>query len=126
MRIFKNRDFKKWSAKEGINDITLVQAVNEMERGLIDAALGGHVFKKRVALKGRGKSGGVRTLLAYKLDDKAFFIYGFAKNTQANISDRELKVLKRYAKELFGYNDDSLELAKENYVLIEVEAEDND
>lgn len=65
-----------------------------MECGLVDADLGGHIFKKRVALEGRGKRGSVRTLLAYKVADKAFFVYGFAKNTRANISDRELKALK--------------------------------
>ena len=32
--------------------------VKVMERGLIDADLGGHVVKKRVAIGGRGKSGG--------------------------------------------------------------------
>jgi hypothetical protein len=125
MRIFKNKDFNKWAAKEGIEDNTLVNAVDEMERGLINADLGGHVFKKRVGTVGRGKSGGVRTLLAYKLDDKAFFIYGFAKNARSNISAKELKSLKLYAKELLGYNDRKLEQAKENNVLIELEVEDN-
>lgn len=56
------------------------------------------MVKKRVAVGGRGKSGGVRTLLAYKVDDKAFFVYGFAKNARANISANELKALKRLAK----------------------------
>lgn len=126
MRIFKNKDFNKWAAKEGIDDSALVNAVDEMERGLINADLGGHVFKKRVGIEGRGKSGGVRTLLAYKLNDKAFFIFGFAKNARSNISTKELKALKLYAKELLGYGDRKLEQAKANDVLIELEVEDND
>ena len=65
-----------------------------MERGLIDADLGGHVMKKRIAVGGRGKSGGARTLLAYKSGDKAFFVYGFAKNALANVSADELRALK--------------------------------
>jgi hypothetical protein len=52
---------------------------NRLISGLIDADLGGHIVKKRVALPGRGKSGGARTLLAYRLGDRAFFVYGFAK-----------------------------------------------
>nr|WP_263469118.1 type II toxin-antitoxin system RelE/ParE family toxin [Stenotrophomonas sp. CFS3442] len=32
-----------------------------MEGGLVDADLGGGIFKKRVALPGRGKRGSVRT-----------------------------------------------------------------
>ena len=105
MRIFKNKVFNKWAEKEGLSDDTLRRAVNEMERGLMDADLGGHVMKKRVAVGSRGKSGGVRTLLAYKSGDKAFFVYGFAKNVRANISTDELKALKHLAKELMSYSD---------------------
>ena len=63
-----------------IDDDALASAVSEMEHGLIDAKLGGQVVKKRVALPGRGKRGGSRTLVAFKQGGKAFFIYGFAKN----------------------------------------------
>tara|TARA_B100000745_G_scaffold273603_1_gene202081 strand:+ start:385 stop:759 length:375 start_codon:yes stop_codon:yes gene_type:complete len=121
MRIFKNKAFSKWAAKEGLDDDALRAAVDEMERGLIDADLGGHVVKKRVAVGGRGKSGGVRTLLAYKVGDKAFFVYGFAKNARANISADELKALKHLAKELLGYSDKALTEAIKHGALIEVE-----
>ena len=70
MRIFKDRLFNKWAYKEGVTDKVLRVAVTEMEEGLIDADLGGHVYKKRVALHGRGKRGGARTLLALcRFDD---------------------------------------------------------
>ena len=92
-----------------------------MERGLIDADLGGHVFKKRIAMAGRGKSSGARTILAYRLDDKAFFIYGFAKNVKANISKEELKALKRYASELLSYDENELKKAVKQGELIKVE-----
>ena len=121
MRIFKNKAFSKWAAKEGLEDESLRAAVDEMERGLIDADLGGHVVKKRVALPGRGKSGGVRTLLAYKIGNKAFFVYGFAKNARANISADELKALKFLAKELLNYSDKALTEAIKHGALIEVE-----
>ncbi|CAG9001011.1 MAG: hypothetical protein CENE_03019 [Candidatus Celerinatantimonas neptuna] len=121
MRIFKNKAFCKWAAREGLDDDALRAAVDEMESGLIDADLGGHVVKKRVAVGGRGKSGGVRTLLAYKVCDKAFFVYGFAKNARANISANELKALKHLAKELLGYSDKALTGAIKYGALVEVE-----
>ena len=121
IRIFKNKAFSKWAAKEGLDDDTLLDAVSEMEKGLIDAELGGHVVKKRVPIGGQGKSGGMRTLLAYKVGNKAFFIYGFAKNTKANISANELKALKRLSKELLDYSDKALTAAVEYGALIEVE-----
>jgi hypothetical protein len=65
-----------------------------MERGLIDAALGGGVFKKRVALEGRGKSGGARTIVITNRGDRWFFVYGFEKNERDNISLPELDALR--------------------------------
>lgn len=95
--------------------------MDDMERGLIDADLGGHVFKKRVAVGDRGKRGGVRTVLAYQVREKAFFVYGFAKNARANITADELKGLKIYAGVLLEYNDKELTKAVKNGALIEVE-----
>lgn len=120
MRIFKTKLFHQWAAREGLSDDNLCLAVNEMERGLIDADLGGHLYKKRVAIQGRGKSGGLRTLLAFRHDDRAFFVYGFAKNRRANIKVDELKALKRYAKELLAYSPVALNKACDSGVLYEV------
>lgn len=79
MRIFQTRWFARWAVSEGLLEQVLRIAVSEMERGLIDAQLGGHVVKKRIAIGGRGKRGGVRTILAFQSKDKAFFMYGFFK-----------------------------------------------
>jgi len=38
--------------KAGLADDALCNAVSEMAQGLVDADLGGHVVKKRVALPG--------------------------------------------------------------------------
>jgi len=52
MRIFKTRQFSNWAGKEGLDSDSLIEAIAEMERGLNDADLGGHVYKKRIALHG--------------------------------------------------------------------------
>lgn len=95
-----------------------------MANGLIDADLGGHVMKKRVALQAQGKSGGARTLLAFKLDDKAFFMYGFAKNQRDNISAKELKTLKVMAKQVLGYTSAQLSAAVNAGEFIEVKRDE--
>ena len=120
MQIFKTKWFARWAAKEGLSDQALRDAVTEMGLGLIDANLGGHVVKKRVGVDGRGKSGGVRTLLAYKVKDKAFFLYGFAKNQRDNIDINELKALKLMATHFLTYDKKALESAKATQELIEV------
>jgi hypothetical protein len=126
MRILKNKAFSKWAAKEGISDNALRAAVEEMARGLVEADLGGHVFKKRVATVGRGKSGGARTLLVYRVGDKAFFVYGLAKNIRANIKADELDGLKKLAKELLGYTARQLEQAIIGGALIEANGDEED
>jgi len=118
--------FDRWANNEGLTDRVLADAVDEMEQGLIDATLGGHVYKKRVALPGHGKRGGSRTLLAYQSKDKAFFIFGFAKNERANINAKELKSLKLLANELLGYSDKKLEQAIKVNELIEIVTEENE
>ena len=73
-----------------------------MEQGLIDADLGGGLFKKRIALPGRGKSGGARTLIATNRSDRWIFVFGFEKNERDNIDAVELKALKSYAQTILS------------------------
>jgi len=120
MRIFKLKLFHKWTRKEGLTNKSLKVTIEEMEKGLLGNELGGFVYKKRVSIHGRGKRSGVRTLIAFKIDDKAFFMYGFAKNHRDNINDNELKALKRLANELFKYNDNEIDQAIKAKEIIEV------
>lgn len=120
MFIFKTKWFSKWAQKEQLNDATLTSLVAELENGRIDADLGGQVFKKRVAIAGVGKRSGVRTLIAFKSQKAAFFIYGFSKNMKSNVTEKELKALKRLAKELLNYDKTTLMKASNNGSLIPV------
>jgi hypothetical protein len=73
-----------------------------MAAGLIDADLGGSVYKKRVAMPGRGKRGGARTILGSNPGDRWFFIFGFEKNDRATVDARELAALQRIAATLLA------------------------
>ena len=91
MRIFKTRLFHRWAADEKLSDETLKQAVDEISNGLVDANLGGSVYKKRVAIQGRGKSGGVRTLIAFRVEDKAFLCMASLKICEVILKIENLK-----------------------------------
>ena len=125
MQAFKTKAFARWADGEGLGDEALAAAVAEMQQGLIDARLGGQVVKKRVALPGRGKRGSTRTLVAFRQGDKAFFVYGFAKNQRGNINDKELRALKLLAIELLNYPAASLARAMKAGELIEIEVNDD-
>jgi len=120
MRIFKTTGIQQWARKEGIADDALRQAITGIGRGLVEANPGGSVYKKRVVLSGRGKRDSARTLVAFRRAGKAFFIYGFAKNRQANVKENELKALKLLASQLLGYTDAELAIARRANELIEV------
>lgn len=51
-----------------------------IEHGLVDADLGGVVFKQRIARTGAGKSSGYRATVLLRSGERAFFVYGFAKS----------------------------------------------
>ncbi|HLD69342.1 MAG TPA: type II toxin-antitoxin system RelE/ParE family toxin, partial [Candidatus Omnitrophota bacterium] len=76
----KTKYFSRWAKNEGIPDSSLGEAIREFESGLCGANLGNHLFKKRIALAGKGKSGGARTILFYEKDKKLIFCFGFKKN----------------------------------------------
>jgi hypothetical protein len=123
MSIYKNKPFTQWATKLGIKDSDLITAIVEMTKGLCGANLGGNVYKKRIAFGHRGKSSGVRTIIAFKVNDKAFFIYGFSKNKLDNITKKEEEALKYLAKIYFGYDDSQIHKAIKLGELSEVKYE---
>ena len=114
------RHFGRWTRKTGLTEATLCKAVAEMEQGLIDADLGGGVVKKRVALPGRGKSGGARTLVATNRGGRWFFVFGFEKNERDNISARELQALQAIAADLLKLAAGDLDAQVETGALQEI------
>ncbi len=119
-RVFKTRYFTRWMRKTDLADSVLCAAVTEMAGGLIDADLGGGVVKKRVALPGRGKSGGARTLVATNKGNRWFFVFGFEKNDRAKISDDELEGLQELASDLLSRTARQLDEALRDASLLEI------
>lgn len=126
MRPFKTRPFARWARKHGVNDAALINAVEEITSGLIDAYYGGSLFKKRIATRDRGKRGSARTLIACKVGDKAFFLYGFEKNERDNINNKEKSAYKLLAKAVLAFSDQEIKTRLEDQSLIEVSHEQED
>jgi hypothetical protein len=109
LRIFKTKVFARFARGQRIRDGDLHEAVERADRGSIDADLGGGVIKQRLARKGQGRSGGFRLLLAFRGEDRAVFIHGFAKSERDNIDDKELRTLREIAAGLLKANIAQLE-----------------
>lgn len=120
MKIFKYRLFEKWANKQDVSDDDLKKAVLEIESGLIDANLGGNVYKKRLSRPGQGKRGAHRTILLMKLGDKVIFAHGFSKGEKDNISKTELEGFKIMAEAFLNLSDAQTKTLIDNQNLIEI------
>lgn len=121
MKIFKNAWFERFAKKQKLDDKALLDAIQRAEQGLIDADLGGGVIKQRVARPGQGKSGGYRTIIIYRKADRAFFVYGFSKSRQSNISNDEQAAFKQAAQHILGLSEEHLAELIQNGQFSEVE-----
>ena len=97
--------FARFARKERLDDQRLCEAIARAGHGLIDADLGGNLIKQRVARRGGGRSGGYRTIIAYRAAQRSVFLYGFSKSERDNIDPKELDGLKKLAKHFLGYSD---------------------
>ncbi|CAI1805991.1 type II toxin-antitoxin system RelE/ParE family toxin [Serratia proteamaculans] len=102
--IYLTKTFQAFAAHERISDATVIKAAREIQNQLYDANLGSCVYKKRVARAGGGKRGGYRVLIAFRDEDRFFFMRGFAKNEMDNIASDELVGLKRLAALYLDYS----------------------
>jgi hypothetical protein len=120
VRIFKNRWFEKFALKQEMSDAALIKAIDRAEVGLIDADLGGGIIKQRVARKGEGKSGGYRTVVAFRSGDRALFLFGFAKSDRASLSTAELAEFRAIGRAFLKAKAPDVERAVAKGVLSEV------
>jgi hypothetical protein len=107
--VFKDKWFSRFARKQKISDETLKDAARDLENGVWDADFGGHLYKKRIARKGEGKSGAYRLIIVFKSDERTFFIYGFTKSARDDIEDDEKAAFKRLAKVLLNESDNQIE-----------------
>ena len=104
MRIFKTKWFARFARKESVEDAALVAAIRQIKAGQVDADLGGGIVKQRVARRGQGKSGGYRTIIAYRSGDRAVFLHGLATSDVDSIDADDLERLKVAARQMLSWD----------------------
>jgi len=119
-----NRGFARVARKCGLTERALVSAAAEIEAGLVDARLGGFLIKKRIGIGGRGKSGGLRTILAHRQADRLVFLYLFAKNERDNITDQERQALGELGEEYMRLSVDQINDLVDRGILSEAKCDE--
>ena len=67
------------------SDEMMAAACAEIAAGLTDADLGSNLYKKRIPIEGRGKSGGLRTIIASRFNGRWFILAIWVKSDLVNI-----------------------------------------
>ena len=122
MRIFLAKGFVV--RKDRPSDGALRAAITEIQAGLVDAHLGGELVKKRVAGKGKGKSGAYRAIIAVRARKRVFVLHSFAKAERSTLTAHELAALKRLSAMLMGYTEHELDQAVKEGALVEISNND--
>ena len=125
LRIFQNRWFERFARKEGLRNEELREAIGRAEKGLIDADLGSGLIKQRVARSGRGRRGGFRTIIAWRIADRAILLFGFAKKDRSNTGADDLMDLRSAARELLQFSIEDIERALRSGALMEIDNEED-
>lgn len=124
MRVFKTRWFVRFARKERIADRTLREAVERAESGLIDAHLGSGIIKQRVARSRQGRSGGFRAIIIYRSEQRAIFVFGFAKSSMADLEPDELDGYRKLAAVYLAKSEKEMDAYVAEGALSEIEADE--
>ncbi|MEA3469420.1 MAG: type II toxin-antitoxin system RelE/ParE family toxin [Thermodesulfobacteriota bacterium] len=95
--------------------------VPNLEKGLSVVELGANLFKIRVKRAGKGKSSGFRTIVIYKKEEKAIFLYGFGKNEKSNIDKAEVQYFKKLGRDLLALDAKQIKDATKKQILFDLE-----
>ena len=121
MKRLTTKWFRKWSSKVCLSNNNLIDAISDLEAGKSTVVLGIRLYKVRVKREHSGKSSGYRTIIVFKEDDMAIFLYGYGKNERDKIDKSELYYFKKLASDFLSLNAEQLERAISQKVLFDLE-----
>jgi hypothetical protein len=119
--VVQNKGIVRLAKRQGIEDAGLREAIRRAASGLIDAQIGRFLIKQRVARRNEGRSGGFRTIVFYREQDRAVFLHLFAKNDKGNLTSTELETYREFAKVLAGLTAEQIRTLVEQKRWIEIE-----
>ena len=119
--VYKNKFFARFAKQARITDADLWKTAQLANEGLIDADLGGGVIKQRIPRAGSGKSGSSRSIILFRRNDRAIYVYGFEKKDLANIRPNELEAFRELAQVILGYTNAEIAQRVEDGALFKVE-----
>ncbi|WP_131778561.1 type II toxin-antitoxin system RelE/ParE family toxin [Legionella bozemanae] len=113
MKHLKIKKFNNEAKRVGLKDEILIKTLDNFFKLNRDEqlkySLGAGLYKLRIATnKGQGKSGGSRSILAFKKENGVYWLHLFSKNDKGNVTTSELKKLKQLAGIMLELNDEQV------------------
>jgi hypothetical protein len=115
MDVYLTKQAQKWAKGNVVTNTALKDAAAEVAAGHNDGDHGAGVYKKRIAAKkGKGKSGGGRTLLAWNHGERVVYMFGYDKSELDVVPKKALKAIKAAAKVWKAKTDEEMKKAVED------------
>jgi hypothetical protein len=108
LSVYKSKPFDRFARKARITDADLWKAAQLANNGVINADLGGGVIKQRIARAGGGKSGGSRSIILFRKNDRAVYVHGFEKKDKTNIGQSDLMAFRALANDVLHCPDSTI------------------
>ena len=122
IRILLTKPFARQCKRAGLAAAILRDAAAAIERGEVEARLGGYLVKKRIARPGGGKRGGFRTIVAHRQGNRLVYLYLFAKAEKANITEAEQVALQTLGANIMACTERRIDALVRDSVLQEIAA----
>ena len=97
MDVFVTRECVRLLKRAKISDDVLLNAIEDANRGLVDADIGSGVIKQRLPGPSSGKARGSRAILFFVRAERAVFLHVFSKNAKANLTPTETEAYRDFA-----------------------------
>jgi hypothetical protein len=120
VQIYLVKSFARWAKKHGVGNTLLECRAVELIRAIAQDNLAGHnlplgaislgggIYKQRFPLPGKGSRSGARMIIAFRRGDSLFYLFGFKKKEQDNLTSDEERALKLVATTLLDMSESGL------------------
>lgn len=120
MKIFVTKTCAREARRLKIGSPELCGAGESVERGAVDADLGGGMIKQRIARPNAGRSGGFRAIILNLHDNRLLFVDIYAKSRLDNISKRDMAAYRALSKFIRNLSEEKFSDMLKNGSIVEV------
>jgi hypothetical protein len=100
----QNEVFSRLALRSDIDEVVLCEAITRASQGSIDADLGGGVIKRRIPARVKASREDFASIVLFRKEDRAIFVYCYAKKDQANIAPEDLRDYRKLAGIMLSYS----------------------